>query len=86
MERIRGAALPHPGLRTGAVVSISIGVASVVRGGGDVRDGLDVVDVLHAADAALYRAKALGRARVEVAAPLRASRAGAGAGGGVQRS
>lgn len=84
MERIRGAALPHPGLRTGAVVSISIGVASVVRGGGDVRDGLDVVDVLHAADAALYRAKALGRARVEVAAPLSACRAGAG--GGAQRS
>jgi two-component system, cell cycle response regulator len=70
-ERMRAGvealAIPHPGRGTGAVVTISAGVASLSESDSD-----NVAAVLKRADDALYRAKELGRNRVEV---------GAGAGG-----
>ena len=65
-ERVRRAvaalALPHPGNQPPGVVTISTGVAAY-------HYGEDTVDtVLARADAALYRAKRLGRARVAVSA------------------
>lgn len=54
--------LPHPGLGSGQVVTISLGLASLV--GADSRD---FEPLYHRADAALYRAKSTGRNCVVVA-------------------
>jgi diguanylate cyclase (GGDEF)-like protein len=54
--------LPHPGRGPGTVVSVSVGVAEF-----DAADGGDFGATLARADAALYRAKDLGRNRVELA-------------------
>lgn len=54
--------LPHPGRGPDAVVTVSIGVAEF-----DAADGGDFGATLARADAALYRAKNLGRNRVELA-------------------
>lgn len=65
LERIRCAvqvaAIPHPTSPTAPVVTISVGVAE--RRPDDASDGRDI---LNRADAALYRAKANGRNRVEI--------------------
>lgn len=63
LERVRAARLAHPGLGPGGTVSLSIGVASTA-GRDDLRSADDLV---RRADAALYRAKAAGRDRVESA-------------------
>jgi diguanylate cyclase (GGDEF)-like protein len=67
-ERARAAVaalrLPHPD-GAAAVVTVSVGVASVVPAPGDTRE-----DLVARADAALYRAKALGRNRVHLAPPV----------------
>jgi diguanylate cyclase (GGDEF)-like protein len=65
-EAIRAAvtqlALPHPGLRAGAQVAVSVGVTSAH---GPARAfGMEAKDLLRAADLALYRAKTEGRNRV----------------------
>ena len=66
-ERLRGAvqelALPHPGNPPAGVVTVSVGVADVPAGQPD-----DALELLGPVDAALYRAKARGRNRVEVVA------------------
>ncbi len=65
-ERLRRAvedlAIPHPGIADHTVVTISAGVAVLGRS-----EAHDVTGFLKRADAALYRAKAAGRNRVEVA-------------------
>jgi two-component system, cell cycle response regulator len=67
-ERMRKAvsalAIPHPASGIGAVVTVSAGVARLEQA-----DGGDFEAVLKRADVALYRAKALGRNRVEVSPP-----------------
>lgn len=64
MERVRAAveALGLPGARPGSAVTVSIGVAELDRS-----NDHGVPDWLSRADAAVYRAKAQGRNRVEVA-------------------
>src|SRR4051812_24337784 len=66
LERIRKAVesrkIEHPASPTAPFLTISVGVAQ--RKPGDASDGRDV---LHRADAALYRAKASGRNRVVLA-------------------
>lgn len=60
-RRVEGVRIPHPGLGPAGVVTLSIGVA-------DWKKGDTELDALvNAADAALYRAKDLGRNRVMVA-------------------
>jgi diguanylate cyclase (GGDEF)-like protein len=59
----RAAATP-PGTRTSPRVTVSVGVASTAEA------GYVVDDLLASADAALYRAKAGGRDRVEVGGPV----------------
>jgi diguanylate cyclase (GGDEF)-like protein len=54
--------LPHPGRGADAVVTVSIGVAQL-----EASDEQDFAAVLARADRALYRAKELGRNRVETA-------------------
>jgi Response regulator containing a CheY-like receiver domain and a GGDEF domain len=51
--------LPHPASKVSEFVTISLGVASIVPG-----DDLSFESLLHAADQALYDAKATGRNRV----------------------
>jgi diguanylate cyclase (GGDEF)-like protein len=70
MERIRAAVegLAIPAARAGEVVTISVGVSAV-----GVADGAGPAQWLARADAALYRAKAQGRNRVEREAAPRAS-------------
>ena len=67
LERLRGVVealdIPNPGTEQG-VLTISVGISSFVPG-----SGYDAERLLGDADAALYRAKAAGRNRVEVAAP-----------------
>ncbi len=65
-ERIRAAVAASVGANTGtdAGMTFSIGVASYPRDG---RDGTETEALLRAADAALYRAKAAGRNRVDQA-------------------
>jgi two-component system cell cycle response regulator len=64
-DRMRAAiealAIPHPGIESGAVVTVSGGVAAFEPGRGD-----DVAALLERADAALYGAKHGGRNRVVV--------------------
>ncbi|KAB2966073.1 MAG: sensor domain-containing diguanylate cyclase [Thermoanaerobaculia bacterium] len=60
--RIEARAIEHPASQLGPVVTLSMGVASVVPGLGG-----DPALLLAEADAALYRAKARGRNRVELA-------------------
>lgn len=60
--RIEELAIPHPGLDPPGVVTLSAGVAELLPG-----DGTSVERLVADADAALYRAKELGRNRVEVA-------------------
>jgi two-component system, cell cycle response regulator len=54
--------IPHPGLDRPGVVTLSAGVAELLPG-----DGTSVERLVADADAALYRAKQLGRNRVQVA-------------------
>ena len=65
LERLRGVVealdIPNPGTEQG-VLTISVGISSFVPG-----SGWDAEHLLGFADAALYRAKAAGRNRVEVA-------------------
>jgi diguanylate cyclase (GGDEF)-like protein len=65
-ERIRGEvaarAVPHAAAASG-LVSVSLGVASAVPGDGD-----QAASLIERADAALYRAKRLGRNRTETCA------------------
>jgi diguanylate cyclase (GGDEF)-like protein len=67
-ERLRAdveaLAIPHRRSRVGSVVTISVGVASAVP-----VEGLEPSAVIAAADAGLYRAKALGRNRVVLTEP-----------------
>jgi diguanylate cyclase (GGDEF)-like protein len=67
-ERLRRAVeergIPHPGLRPPGFVTLSAGVAELAPGGATSVERL-VAD----ADAALYRAKELGRNRVQTASP-----------------
>lgn len=72
-ERIRESIAMHP-IDTDAgqlSITLSLGVVSM-----QANSIFDYESVLHAADAALYRAKANGRDRVEVATSLFAARAG----------
>jgi two-component system cell cycle response regulator len=66
-ERMRASvealAIPHPALGGAAVVTVSAGVATL-----DEADAGEFEAVLRRADAALYRAKELGRGRVEIGA------------------
>jgi len=64
MDSLRGAALPHPRSPTAPVLTFSVGVASLVPRAGTGSDTL-----VHAADAALYRAKYGGRNRMEIFTP-----------------
>lgn len=71
LERLRGVVealdIPNPGTERG-VLTISVGISSYVPG-----SSYDAEQLLGDADAALYRAKAAGRNRVEVAAPAEAT-------------
>jgi diguanylate cyclase (GGDEF)-like protein len=60
LEAMRRAAIPHGFSPTDPHVSLSIGVATAVHGEPRDQDSL-----VQRADAALYRAKALGRRRAE---------------------
>jgi two-component system chemotaxis family response regulator WspR len=76
-EAIQQQAIRHEGSEF-ACITISIGCAAVTPGPGD-----DHIELLRAADAALYAAKQLGRNRVqtpEAGGPATASAAGSGAG------
>ena len=64
MDSLRAAALPHPRSPTAAMLTLSLGVASLVP---QPDAGSDTL--VQAADAALYRAKRAGRNRFEVFAP-----------------
>lgn len=61
LEAVDQLAIPHQMATAAGHVTVSIGVASLVPLGADHASA----DLLHAADQALYRAKALGRHRVE---------------------
>ena len=67
-ERLRASVeaigIKHEGSSVARVVTISLGVASVVPAA-----GVESADLIAAADTALYRAKAEGRNRVAVAPP-----------------
>jgi diguanylate cyclase (GGDEF)-like protein len=63
-SRVTALDLAHPTAPTAPVVTISVGLCSVLPGEGDTAEAL-----LHAADMALYQAKAAGRNRGVVASP-----------------
>jgi diguanylate cyclase (GGDEF)-like protein len=56
---IEAAAIPHPALSAGSVVTASFGVASAIPG-----DAIGAAEIVAGADAALYGAKRDGRNRV----------------------
>jgi two-component system chemotaxis family response regulator WspR len=64
-ERVRcdvaAMALPHVGVATDAIVTISMGVATAIPG-----DGTTLRNLIETADQALYEAKRAGRNRVSV--------------------
>ena len=60
LDAVRQAAIPHAGSPVGPWLSLSIGVASILADAGS-----PVQALVERADAALYRAKNLGRARYE---------------------
>lgn len=64
MAQMRAAALPHPRSPTADVVTLSMGIASMVP-----QADASAESLIHAADAALYRAKHRGRNRYEVFEP-----------------
>ncbi|MBX9831749.1 MAG: diguanylate cyclase, partial [Burkholderiaceae bacterium] len=64
MDSLRDAALDHSRSPTAPVITLSMGIASVVPRAGTGSDTL-----VQAADAALYRAKNGGRNRIEVFDP-----------------
>ncbi|TFW29326.1 diguanylate cyclase [Massilia horti] len=69
-EHVEGLHLPNPGVSGSAVITVSIGVASIVP------SQLDAVETLFlAADRAMYEAKAAGRNRVHASAPRETARA-----------
>ena len=59
-DAVRGLGIPHQGVAADAVLTVSIGYASV-----SPRDELNPLALIKAADQALYRAKAKGRDRAE---------------------
>ena len=64
-ERVRSCELPFPQSSAGAFVTVSIGIATAIPYRGE-----PVLDLVHDADVALYRAKADGRDRTAQAARL----------------
>ena len=62
MDAVEGLAMPHASSAAAAVVTISIGLA-------DAPGGSPIEALISAADRALYRAKHLGRNRLELAQP-----------------
>ncbi|MEO1134169.1 MAG: diguanylate cyclase, partial [Cyanobacteria bacterium J06639_1] len=69
-QAIRTAALPHEHAPTGAIVTLSIGIAAIVP-----HAQSSVADLIEAADRALYEAKAAGRDRAVSAGDLDRSNA-----------
>lgn len=62
--RIEALQLPHPNSSTSAWVTVSIGASAM-----SPKPAMEIEQLFAAADAALYRAKAQGRNRVELASP-----------------
>ena len=63
LRRVAGLEIPHAGSKSGDVVTVSAGIATVRP-----QDGGSPEALVDAADTALYRAKSGGRNRIEIAA------------------